>query len=157
MSWQKQKGSSNRYINSETGETISRRQYDRTYGVLQKQGFTSYEQREKSEIRETKQFKLSKTAWNNFNLGGNFNLNNLRRRVTYVYTRQIPNFSLYYGMSLFVRINGINFGTPIIDVYDLQSLFDELKRIAKMYGINEDDEDELKDIAIFTFHQDMDI
>jgi len=41
-------GSSRRYINRRTGQTISRRQYDRRYGTLRRQGFTSYEAKAKA-------------------------------------------------------------------------------------------------------------
>jgi len=41
-------GSSRRYRNRLTGETISRRQYDKLYGTLRRQGYSSYEAKAKA-------------------------------------------------------------------------------------------------------------
>jgi len=41
-------GSSRRFINRRTGQIISRRQYDRRYGNLRRQGFRSYEAKAKA-------------------------------------------------------------------------------------------------------------
>lgn len=157
--WQKEKGSANRYINTDTGETISRRQYDRTYGVLKKQGFTSYEQREKSEVKQVQNFKLSKTGWHSHVLGGNFFQDTLIKRIKYIYDKQRSNFGNYYGMSLYVRIDGIAYGTPILDLYDFQGLIDELKKLVKKYGstIDDEEDEDTKDTAVLTFHVDNDI
>jgi len=46
--WQPLGGSSRRYRNRITGEIISRRQYDRRFGNLARQGFTSYEAKAKA-------------------------------------------------------------------------------------------------------------
>lgn len=43
--------SARRYVDTETGEIISRRQYDKLHGTLKKQGYSSYEQ--KAKIRES--------------------------------------------------------------------------------------------------------
>jgi hypothetical protein len=48
MSWIKVSGSAQRYQNTETGETLSRRQFDKRYGSLSQDGFTSYEARQKA-------------------------------------------------------------------------------------------------------------
>jgi hypothetical protein len=54
MAWVRLPGSANRYRDTETGEELSRRQFDRRYGSLAQQGFTSYEQRQRisEQLRE---------------------------------------------------------------------------------------------------------
>jgi len=46
--WEPLGGSSRRYRNKITGQVISRRQYDKLYGTLGRQGFTSYEAKAKA-------------------------------------------------------------------------------------------------------------
>ena len=46
--WRALGGTSRKFRNLETGEEISRRQYDKRFGVLKAQGFTSYEQKAKA-------------------------------------------------------------------------------------------------------------
>lgn len=50
------------YIDTATGEYLSRRQFDKKYGVLFDQGFTSYEQRQKTaKPHSTKVYRYAKT------------------------------------------------------------------------------------------------
>jgi len=46
--WQPLGGTSRRFQNEKTGETISRRQYDERFGKLKKQGFSTYEAKAKA-------------------------------------------------------------------------------------------------------------
>ncbi len=46
--WKSVGGKSRRYVNEATGESLSRRQYDKLYGALHAQGFASYESKAKT-------------------------------------------------------------------------------------------------------------
>lgn len=59
--WQAQGGKSRNFINVQTGETISRRQFDKRYGALAKGGFTSYERKAAASAPEVR---LSRPAIN---------------------------------------------------------------------------------------------
>ncbi len=55
-------GKANQYIDLETGEILSRRQYDKRYGKLAKEGFTSYEQKAKANKQKDELKQLERPA-----------------------------------------------------------------------------------------------
>ncbi len=60
--WRRVPGKARNYVNSRTGEVISRRQYDKLEGTLSKQGFKSYEQKAKVAKRNEGIEQLAKPA-----------------------------------------------------------------------------------------------
>jgi hypothetical protein len=57
-------GTSRRFVNTKTGETISRRQYDVKYGALKKERLSSYEQKAKKNTAQERAKKFETQAHN---------------------------------------------------------------------------------------------
>ena len=60
--WQSQGGTARNFINLDTGEIMPRRQFDKTYGALAKQGFKTYESKAAANLRAEGQEQLAKPA-----------------------------------------------------------------------------------------------
>ncbi len=60
--WQSQGGTARNFWNLDTGEVMPRRQFDKTYGALAKQGFKTYEEKAATNLRAEGQEQLAKPA-----------------------------------------------------------------------------------------------
>lgn len=62
MAWQRLPGASRNYFDTDTGEIISRRQYDKLYGALKKAGLKSYEEKAQKNLQKSEAEQLARPA-----------------------------------------------------------------------------------------------
>lgn len=70
MAWQRLPGAARNYFDTETGEIISRRQYDKLYGALKKAGLSSYEAKAKQNLAKSEAEQLARPARGRTSLRG---------------------------------------------------------------------------------------
>src|SRR6266542_2432296 len=87
----------------EVVETISRRQYDKRFGVLAKEGFNSYEARNKAEkYRVEGPFKFSHTIHHVYDIG----IPNDLTKAIETTIRKSPHFGTKMMLAVFVEVYG---------------------------------------------------
>jgi len=133
--YQRLPGKAQRYIDTDTGESISRRQYDKQFGVLAREGFSSYERRALAFESTAIAYKLAKTVHVAHQLDPT-RLDLLENQIRTVLSKQIED---YWGMYLYMHINGRKYGTVVVGYGDVEQLLKELKALQDKYTDDEDD------------------
>jgi len=134
--YQRLPGKAQRYIDTDTGESISRRQYDKQFGVLAREGFSSYERRDLAFESTAISYRFAKTVHVAHQLDPT-RLGLLENQIRTVLSKQVED---YWGMYLYMRINGRNYGTVVVGYGDVKQLLKELKTLEDKYTLDEENE-----------------
>lgn len=140
------KGKSRSYnvIDETTGEvveTISRRQYDKRFGVLAAQGFNSYEARDKAtKYRVEGPFKFAHTKHHIYDLGLP---NNLYKSIAHILSKS-PHFGTKMYLSMEYSFDSLETGdqgTRAVSGtikkkadFMIQNMIDEIDEVARQYN-----------------------
>lgn len=113
----------------------SRRQYDKTFGILKKRGFSSYEkQKEVITSRKTKAYKYAKTAHNRYQLDVS---GSWEKQIAFL-AELNPDIYAYFCVFVFRdterRNELITFSIPATD--NIDDTIDEFVKMSNKYKVN---------------------